>query len=355
MRLTSGPRYLNSRYVRISAGYPELDALIDDAENMPVAMYYDEFLYAQGTYASPHVNITDYYSARLTPDSAPMNGAKQIVWTFGGSTMENTETTDALTIANTWARSFNDSIGPTHVKNFGTDSFFSSYELIKFQRLLREVPPGELPTIAIFYDGYNDTVFGFQYGPGSMQKDLSLKMEALVEHDDLRIAIYALSRRLDKHSILWQRTGARLAEYLLFPLPEPDPSDANLDAAIRVYTSNVAMIQATCKAFEVQCFFLLQPLVLTKQPLSEEEQQLIYGLDAHPRFGTEGIQFVRAFYESVARELADDEHSIDASAVLDGRTQADFYDVGHVGALTPPVIGEATASLILERLHEAGR
>jgi hypothetical protein len=97
--------------------------------------------------------------------------------------MENTETTDRLTIANTWARIFNDSLGPTHVKNFGTGGYFSSYELIKFQKLLREVPKSELPTMAIFYDGYNDAMNGFQYGPGRLQSDLSLKLQALVEQD----------------------------------------------------------------------------------------------------------------------------------------------------------------------------
>jgi hypothetical protein len=352
-RVTAGPRWLNPYYVQISGDFAELDALIDDTQNT-AGMYYDEFLYAMAPYSSTHVNFTGYYSARLTPDSLPLDQAEQIVWTFGGSTMENTETSDSLTIANTWARLFNESLGPTHVKNFGTGGFFSSYELIKFQKMLREVPAGERPTMAIFYDGYNDALFGFQYGPGSLQKDLSLKLQALVEHDDLRVGTYAISRALARYSRLWERTGARAVEHWLFTMPEPSTAAANLEAAVRIYTSNVQMMQATCRLFEVRCYFVLQPLLFTKQPLSQIEQEVLEGLEAHPRFGPEGSQFMRDFYARAAAELSGFDYLIDASHVLNGRTQPDFYDPGHVSALTPPVIGEAIADLILERERATG-
>ena len=350
-RITSGPRWLNPYYVEISSDFAGLDALIEDTQNTPETKYYDEFLYAAGPFSSTHVNFTGYYSARLTPDSVPLAQAEQIIWTFGGSTMENTETTDSLTIANTWARIFNDALGPTHVKNFGTGGFFSSYELIKFQKLLREVPESELPTIAIFYDGYNDAQYGFQYGPGSLQKDLSLKVQALVEHDNFTTGVYALSRALTKYSRLWERTAARLIEYWLFPLPEPNIDSTKLNETVRIYTSNVSMIQATCEAFAIQCFFVLQPLIMTKEPLSQVEQTVFDNLEAHPRFGSEGILFMCEFYDRVSRELVDNEHFVDASDILDGREQADFYDPGHVAAQSPPIIGEKTAHLMLSRLQ----
>lgn len=350
-RLTGGPGSPNASYMEISSGFEELAALIEDTQNTPELKYYDEFLYAAGPFSSTHVNFTDYFSARWTPDSAPLAQAEYVIWTFGGSTMENTETTDSLSIANTWARVFSDSLGPAHVKNFGAGGFFSSYELIKFQRLLREVPENELPTIAIFYDGYNDAVYGFQYGPGRMQKDLSLKLQALVEGDHLTSGLYALSKGLSKYSMFWNRTAARLVEYVLFPLPEPDTAAANLDSAVRIYTSNVKMTRAICQVFDIHCFFVLQPMIMTKEPLSLVEQKVLNRIEAHPRFGPEGTRFVREFYDRVTREFAGDKDFIDASHVLDGRTEADFYDPGHVGALSPPVIGERIAYLILVQLR----
>jgi hypothetical protein len=351
VRLTSGPRWLNAYYVEISSDYAELEALIADTQNThPSPKYYDEFIYAAAPVSTGHINFTDYYSARWTPDSVPLAEAENIIWTFGGSTMENTETTDHLTIANTWARIFNDSLGPSHVKNFGAGGFFTSYELIKFQKLLREVPESELPHIVIFYDGFNDALNGFQYGPGRPQTDFSLKFQALVEHQDVTIATYAVSRAVTRYSRLWERTGARLVDYLLFPFPEPSAEAANLDASVRIYISNVKMIQATCQVFEIHCFFILQPLIVTKKPLSQVEQDVLNGLEAHPRFGPEGTRFIRDFYQRVTEELDDNDYFIDASHILDGRTEADFYDLGHVGALRPPVIGEKSGRLLLDRL-----
>jgi hypothetical protein len=352
-RITAGPRWLNQHYVEISSDFAELDALIEDTQNTAGLAYYDEFLYAMASYSSTHVNFTGYYSARWTPDSVPLSEAEHIIWTFGGSTMENTETTDSLTIANTWARVFNESLGPSHVKNFGTGGFFSSVELIKFQKLLREVPEDERPTMAIFYDGYNDALFGFQYGPGSLQKDLSFKLQALVEHDNVTMGIYALSRLLSKYSRFWERTAARLVEYWLFQLPEPSTDAANLNQTVQIYTNNVGMIQATCQLFEIHCYFVLQPLLVTKTPLSQVEQEVLDGLEAHPRFGPEGTRFMRDFYEQVIQELDGNEHFIDASRILDNRIEADFYDPGHVAAQTPPVIGEKVAQLILARHNAA--
>lgn len=110
------------------------------------------------------------------------------------------------------------------------------------------------------------------------------------------------------------------------------------------------MIQATCKVFKIRCFFVLQPLIVTKKPLTQLEQEVLNELEGHPRFGSEGTQFVLEFYERVIQEFADNEHFIDASHILDGRTQSDFYDLGHTGAQTPPIMAEKIAYMILARL-----
>jgi hypothetical protein len=349
---TRGPRWLNPHYVEISASLSELNDLIEDTQNTAPPKYYDEFLYAPGPVTTTHINFTDYYSSRLTPDSRLIEEADIIIWTFGGSTMENTETTDEMTIANTIARIFNERAGPTHVKNFGTGGFFSSYELIKFQKLLREVPEKELPHIAVFYDGYNDSYFGFQYGPGSLQDDLSQKIASLVEHRYGPLWLYSSSKLLSQYSKLWQITGARLIDYILFPLPDINPNSENLYQSVRVYTSNVRIIEAICDLFDIRCFFVLQPLIVTKNPLSEMEQQVLDQLEAHPRFSPEGTRFMRAFYQEVITEMAENDHFIDASRIMDGRTQPDFYDVGHTSALSSPFIGESIADILLNRLEK---
>jgi hypothetical protein len=346
-------RWFNPRYMEISREFPDLDALVA-TQWYYQTRYQPEFLYASGPVTRDLVTFTDYFGARLTPSSVPLNQAEHIVWTFGGSTMENTETSDTLTIANTWAAELNRVLGPTHVKNFGTGGFFSSYQLIKFQRLLREVPQDELPGIAIFYDGYNDAVNGLQYGAGRLQLDLERKLEAVVEQRNLALLLLATSNALETVSMLWARTAAPVIQHVFFSLGDPDWGPDNLEATVRVYTSNVRMIEATCRTFGIECFFILQPMLPTKAGLTPVEQEALDWLEDHPRFGSDGTRFVRAFYRASADALADVAGFIDASWILNDRSDvADFYDVGHVGALSPPVIGERTAALILQRLGAA--
>jgi hypothetical protein len=288
--------------------------------------------------------------SRLIPSSVLLSKAKNIVWLFGSSTMENTETTDELTIANTWAKLFNQNLGPTHVKNFGTGSFQSSHELIKFQKLLREVPENEIPSIVIFYDGYNDANHSYRFGAGNMQRDLSLKLQALVEREYLVLAIYAISNWISSLSKFWERTGARFVEFKLFPPAISQGQDDNLRAAIRIYINNVKMIKAICGAFNIKCYFVLQPLILTKSPLTLLEQEVLSRLEEHPNFGPEGTRFIRKFYEGVRNIMVEDSLFIDASYILNARTQPDFYDLGHTGAQISPIIGEKIAQIILNRI-----
>ena len=112
--------------------------------------YYEEYLRGSDPLLSTHVNIADYNTARLTPDSVALSEVVNIVWIFGGSTMQNTETIDELTIANSLASELNELLEPTHVKNLGEGSLYSSYELIKSQKLLDGVQINEIPTLVIF-------------------------------------------------------------------------------------------------------------------------------------------------------------------------------------------------------------
>ena len=345
-------RYPNPYYLEISKDYAQLNELISDIKSSPSApRYYDEFIYADAPRSRKYINFTDYYSARLTPASVPLSEAKEIVWTFGGSTMQNLETTDEMTIANTLAEEFNRALGPTHVKNFGTGSFYSSYELIKFQKLLREVPEPELPSIVIFYDGYNDANHSYQFGAGNMQRDLSLKLQALVERKNSVLAAYTISDWLSRHSRFWRKTGARFVQYGLFPPAISQGNDHNLEAAIRIYTSNVKMVKAICELFQIKCFFILQPLIVTKTPLTSLEQEVIHHMEQHPNFGPEGTLFIQKFYEGVRNLLGQDSQFIDASHILNNRTKSDFYDLGHTGVKTPPFIGKRIAEKVLNRIN----
>lgn len=62
--------------------------------------YYEYFLFAPYPGTNGEMSISDNYSARKSPDSEERGKGKIIIWTFGGSTMLNIETSDRLSIAN---------------------------------------------------------------------------------------------------------------------------------------------------------------------------------------------------------------------------------------------------------------
>jgi len=158
--------YLAPRWLELLDSLPEKEQFIADrsAREIRKLKYHDFHLYSLAPYTSQTVTFTDFFSARRSPDSSPRSEASEIIWMFGGSTMQNLETTDELTIANQMAVRLKAFGVSANVQNFGTGSFQSSMELIKFQDLLRRVPPEMRPTYAVFYDGYNDAQCGYLFG-----------------------------------------------------------------------------------------------------------------------------------------------------------------------------------------------
>jgi hypothetical protein len=307
--------------------------------------YYDYDLYALAPISTETITFTEYHSARLTPASLPHQKAEMIVWTFGGSTMQNLETTDDLSIANTIAKVFISHGIKARVENFGVGAFQSTLELVKFSNLLARVLPAERPKVAIFYDGFNDPYHAYTAGAGVMQHDLSRKLAALVEGRSGKLAIYSASTWVSRYSHFWQTYMHNRIQVALFLRDPPPRRDDDLERSIAIYVNNIRMEDAICNVYSVRCFFVLQPLVVTKEPLGAKERDLLADLAV--------VAFIRGFYKKAQDELCNKSNFIDASHVLNGRKSDDFFDLGHTGPLTSPVIGAAVADVILERLKAA--
>jgi hypothetical protein len=183
--------------------------------------YYEYFLFSAAPCATATVNVSDFYSSRRTPASKPADRADLIVWTFGGSTMQEFETTDARSIANVIARTMAAAGVGARVENFGGATFQSSLELVKFMTLAARVPAEQLPGVVVFYDGYNDANHGYYFGAGNMQNDLSAKLAALVEHKSGTLSLYAVSMGLAAHSEFWKTQVHKRLEHALFHDPRP--------------------------------------------------------------------------------------------------------------------------------------
>lgn len=330
-----------SRYIEISDRYPLLQQLISDWNALRF-IYHDYYVYSPAPASSPTVNFTDYFGARLTPGSATADAAKHVVWTFGGSTMQNLEADDHLTLANQIAVELNKGNAGVVVHNFGAGGFQSSLETIKFQDLLRRIPPGRRPSTAVFYDGFNEAMYGYYFGAGSMQADLSLKMRDLVERQYPRLIMYAVSELLSRYSVFWRDyINHRVANTLYGN--QDFPHKRNMERTVSTYVLNVRMTAGMCKSLGIRCLFLLQPLVATRANPTEFERAVLKSLEP------EYIAFTREFYRNASEQLKKEDGFVDLSHVFDHDVDSHFFDLGHTAPYSGIIIGKEIAHLIAER------
>ena len=307
--------------------------------------YYDHYLFSEAPKSTELVNYTDYYSARNVPNSESREHANRIIWLFGGSTMQETGTTDSLSIANQIAIYLRNANKPSAVINFGTVTFQSSLEIIKMQDLLKKVPEDEYPDYVVFYDGYNDAANAYAWGAGSVHGDISRDLAALVERDFYKQFMRSASGIISKISVFWKNyLSSFIAKNIYVPV-KVDDSEANLLKAVSVYEINVRTVQAICSEFQIVPIFILQPMLFTKNNLTEFEQEIQDEYNSVD-YTKKLIIFMNEFYKRVGITLQESEGFYDLSDILNNSSINNFYDIGHTGPTTGPVIGEAIGKIL---------
>ena len=340
------PSRLPDRWAELAKGFPQREQFLADRPFRRLK-YHDYYLCSKAPHESETVVIKRFGGERRTPDSFHDSEANEIVWLFGGSTMENLQTIDALTIANQTAIQLKKKGVSAAVHNFGTDAFQSSTELIKFHDLLRKVPKVSRPTVAVFYDGYNDSYLSFLFGAGRMQADLSRKIELVVERANVPLVQFAAVNWLANNSVLVQN-------HLYFSLLPPelfrgwvkDASRDNLQKAVETYVVNTRLIRASSREFEIDCLFVLQPLIVKKSQPTDFEQAFIDGI------APELVRFARHFYSEVAKGMSSEKDFVGLSQVLDEEEESHFFDLGHTGPLVGLKIGAAVGEAVLKRIGD---
>ena len=312
--------------------------------------YYDYFLFAPYPHKDNQMYITDYYSARNVPESMPLGKGELIIWTFGGSTMLNIETSDSLSIANQISKNLiKENIKPT-VINFGVWSFQSSLECIKFQALLKQVEENQKPNIVIFYDGYNDAGFTYWFGAGKTSINHSNKIKALIEGDYNRLWLYSFFKQMCRFSKFWEyfvepKINTEVSLFGGYSKKNVIPNTENLLKGVKIYESNTRIIRAICKEFNITPFFILQPMIYTKKNLTNFEKQIIKN-----SLDTSSINKMKYFYCLTKETMSKYPDFYDLSNILDSSKHNDFYDLGHTGPYTGISIGKAIADTLIQHI-----
>jgi hypothetical protein len=350
---------IDARYRRINGeSGDELSlrhvAILRSLNSKGTVEYRDYHLMTPGTYESETINFGRYGGgsdiiSRFVPYNATVTDPRPLrVWFFGGSTMQNLEVPDERTIANAAIAYLNRSGVPATGLNFGVGGFHLALEVVKFVDLIRRSDPQSWPDLVVFYDGYNDWASALVQGAGNIGEDYRSRMRATIEQDYIALFGYATSQFLARYLKAWEKYAHSAISNWFIGRNQASRGKGSTDAAVRSYVANTQIVAAVGKALGIKVEFVLQPMLLSKVPLSPFETEFM------SRVGPAEADAFQRFYGGVRLAMAGASFH-DLSSVLNGRQESDFYDYGHIGPHTGSIIGEAIGRSVLTAAGERKR
>ncbi|MGH7502057.1 MAG: hypothetical protein ACREL7_09895 [Longimicrobiales bacterium] len=204
------------------------------------------------------------------------------VFVFGGSAAWGWGAPDSATIPALLQQRMSARSQRACIVNFAQNAFVSTQEVIA---LLQALQAGDVPGLALFYDGYNDihAARDFHRAGTHMMltriRDRFQQTDGTVGPGPLRTLVsatntFALLRRL----VARPRRLPGLGEQ------SPDTADTTLtqrlaDDVVRTYLTNVSVARALGVRFGFHVVFVWQPLLpFVEKPLSSEETRMLDNL-----------------------------------------------------------------------------
>jgi len=216
--------------------------------------------------------MIDDHGIRRTYNAA--HNAKPVnIFVFGGSVLWGTGARDAYTIPSYISKILGKKGYDVQVTNFGESGYVSTQEMVV---LLRELQNGNVPDIAVFYDGVNDLFSALQNKKAGIPQNeekreryfaLERGMEgsgadglfsAFVQRSHIMRFVQKLRRKLHKgtNTSVSEEMKARLAR-----------------DTVRIYQGNMKIIESLGRAYGFKVLFYWQPVIFTKKQLSEYEKK----------------------------------------------------------------------------------
>jgi len=258
------------------------------------------------------------------------------VFMFGGSTMWGLGAGDDSTIPSIFAEEAKNKGMNCEVVNFGQYAYVSTQEVIE---LMLQLQKGNIPDIVIFYDGVNDTFSGFQLSvPGLPHDEIRREKEfCLLERKELQtLAVQSAIRQLSTmrflHGVL-QKSGLRPDNFQPVPLEyEKAVADkgALAHAVAETYLNNIKLVQTLSRSYGFTSLFYWQPVIYTKQHLTEYERQSL-DLDVHYPGMKEFYLDTYAALRKSSAELDKSGAFHDISSIFSEVHEPIFVDFNHMG------------------------
>jgi lysophospholipase L1-like esterase len=258
------------------------------------------------------------------------------VFMFGGSTMWGLGAGDDSTIPSIFAEEVKNKGVNCEVVNFGQYSYVSTQEVIE---LTLQLQKGNIPDAVIFYDGVNDTFSGFQLSaPGLPHDEIRREREfGLTQRKEIQTlaAQYAI-RQLSITRFLQgalEKSGLRhdnLQPVSMEYEKAITDKESLAHAVVETYLNNIKLAQALSKSYGFTSTFYWQPIIYTKQHLTEYEHRSL-DLDFH----YPGMkEFYLDTYAALRQSSAGLNKSIafhDISSIFSDVREPIFVDFNHMG------------------------
>lgn len=284
----------------------------------------------------------DSAGLRVTVPS-PTRAPEARIFFFGGSTMVGLGAKDDETIASASAQSLKERCSEeVDVRNFGQGGYNSTQEMLT---LMLEMRSGNVPTLAVFYDGLNDVWAAIQTGrAGVTLNEDNRQAEFQILNTKSGPAIAALSfeirasevrRAMDQqvfrlhiYHVLASAKRRVFASRASAPVATPTARFADQtrkrelgEQVGETYAANMEIIRTLASHFHVDTLFFWQPNILDKPRLSEFEAQFQADENAN-----------RDVHESAKSRLrrAPPAGWADISDTFEHVEQPVFLDAGHI-------------------------
>lgn len=287
----------------------------------------------QGKYI--HINTDGIRLTTNAQTSPDKEGRLLRVFMFGGSTMWGTGARDAFTIPSLLSKALQGRGMNVEITNFGETGYVSTQEVLT---LLLQLRKGNVPDVALFYDGVNDTYSAYQNGIAGIPQNESNRIK---EFNFLNPERFQELKATFMRGTLDSLSTVRFVKGFLLRLnirkeiksiPERSKSDNEeeylAEQVVSKYMGNMAIVKALANAYGFKFLFYWQPTIFEKKELSNYERSVYAGEDE---------QDIKNFYKkthSVMRKtesLHSDATFHDISTIFSNVQESIYSDWFHVG------------------------
>src|SRR5262245_25189757 len=307
--------------------------------------YLSYVVWRRAPFTGATINIDDG-GIRRTP-GAVCGGGSYKVFVFGGSPVWGTGSPDWGTIpAYLQAALAKRESRPVCVVNFGESAYVSTQSVIM---LLTRLQAGDVPDLALFYDGPNDVFTAFQSGRTAVHENFDRIARMFERHGEA--GSNPLAEWLDRSALF--RVSRSLVNSLA-PAPPPRlltyeamgiDRGALTEAVVRTYLDNYNVVDALAHQYGFTYAFFWPPHISAgKKPLMKEEEALKRELD--PALAKLYASVYHAMDSPVLRH--ENLHSL--SSIFDGHDSLIWIDDSHV----TPLGNELIADEMLRAVNRRG-